>query len=97
MFIEVKTNETKHFMKKNGILKSEFKHDSVSVNADVDLNAGPVVHGSAVAGYLGWMARYQMSFDVFQTKIVHNNFSIAYVANDFALHRNVYVTIFISC
>jgi len=75
--------------KKTGILKSEFKHDSVSVNADVDLNAGPVVHGSAVAGYLGWLAGYQMSFDMSQSKIVRNNFSIAYVANDFALHSNV--------
>jgi len=74
--------------KKTGIIKSEFKHDSVTVNADVDLNAS-AVHGSAVAGYQGWLAGYQMSFDLSKSKLTRNNFSIAYAAQDFSLHSNV--------
>merc|ERR1712071_96458 len=58
--------------KKTGIIKTEFKHDTASINADVDLNAG-----------------YQMSFDIAKSKLTKNNFSVAYVAKDFALHTNV--------
>jgi len=75
--------------KKTGVIKTEFKHDTASINADVDLNAGPAIHGSAVCGYQGWLAGYQMSFDAAKSKLTRNNFSIAYVAKDFALHTNV--------
>jgi voltage-dependent anion channel protein 2 len=75
--------------KKTGVIKTEFKHDTASINADVDLNAGPVVHGSAVCGYQGWLAGYQMSFDAAKSKLIRNNFAIAYVASDFSLHTNV--------
>jgi len=75
--------------KKTGIIKTEFKHDSAAINADVDLNAGPTVHGSAVCGYLGWLAGYQMSFDVSKSKLTRNNFSLAYAASDFNLHTSV--------
>jgi len=75
--------------KKTGVIKTEYKHDTASINADVDLNAGPAINGSAVCGYQGWLAGYQMSFDVAKSKLTKNNFSIAYVAQDFALHTNV--------
>merc|ERR1712071_290617 len=75
--------------KKTGIIKTEFKHDTASINADVDLNAGPAINGSAVCGYQGWLAGYQMSFDIAKSKLTKNNFSVAYVAKDFALHTNV--------
>jgi len=74
--------------KKTGCLKSEYKHDQLTLNADVDLNAGPIIHGSAVTGYQGWLAGYQMSFDVSQSKLTRNNFSLAYAASDFSLHSN---------
>ena len=77
--------------KKTGVVKAEFKHESAAVNADVDLNGGPTVHGSAVCGYLGWLAGYQMSFDMSKSQLTRNNFSIAYVAKDFSLHTNVCV------
>lgn len=42
---------------KNGKIKAEFKHDSCSVNSDVDLNlGGPMVNASAVIGHNGWLA-----------------------------------------
>ena len=79
----------KFYSKKTGIIKTEFKHDTASINADVDLNAGPAINGSAVCGYQGWLAGYQMSFDIAKSKLTKNNFSVAYVAKDFALHTNV--------
>lgn len=78
-----------HTGKKTGILKSEFKHESAAINADVDLCGGPTVHASAVCGYLGWLAGYQASFDMSKSQLTRNNFSIAYVAKDFALHTNI--------
>lgn len=75
--------------KKTGIVKAEYKHDSAAINADVDLNGGPTVNGSAVCGHMGWLAGYQMSFDMSKSQLTRNNFSIAYVAKDFSLHTNV--------
>jgi len=77
------------YSKKTGLVKAEFKHESAAINADVDLNGGPTVNGSAVCGYLGWLAGYQMSFDMSKSQLTRNNFSIAYVAKDFSLHSNV--------
>ena len=81
--------------KKTGIVKAEYKHESAAINADVDLNGGPTVHGSAVCGHMGWLAGYQMSFDMSKSQLTRNNFSIAYVAKDFSLHTNVYVFLFL--
>lgn len=75
--------------KKTGIVKAEYKHDTATLNADVDLNGGPTINGAAVCGYLGWLAGYQMSFDMSKSQLTRNNFSIAYAAKDFALHTNV--------
>ena len=42
---------------KNGKVKSEFKHEACTVNADVDLNmGGPMVNAAAVIGHNGWLA-----------------------------------------
>lgn len=75
--------------KKTGVVKAEFKHDSAAINADINLNCGPTINGSVVCGHLGWLAGYQMAFDVSKSQLTRNNFTIAYVGDDFALHTNV--------
>jgi len=76
--------------KKSGTVKSEFKHDFVAMNCDVDFDfAGPTVHAAAVLGYEGWLAGYQMSFDSSKSKLTKSNFAFGYKANDFSLTTNV--------
>lgn len=75
---------------KKGLVKTEFKHDAVTVNADVDLNlGGPLVNASAVIGHNGWLAGYQMAFDSAKSRITKNNFGIGYSTGDFVLHTNI--------
>lgn len=76
--------------KKNGKFKTEYKHDNVAVNLDVDLDVGaPIIHGATVAGYNGWLVGYQMSFDTAKSKLLKNNFALGYDCKDFILHTSV--------
>lgn len=75
---------------KSGRVKAEFTHDYVHLNSDVNLDlAGPLVNASAVFGYQGWLAGYQVAFDSQKSKITANNFALGFTANDFVLHTNV--------
>jgi len=75
---------------KSGRVKAEFVHDYVHLNSDVNLDlAGPLVNASAVFGYQGWLAGYQVAFDTQKSKITANNFALGYTAKDFVLHTNV--------
>nr|XP_061800072.1 voltage-dependent anion-selective channel protein 2-like isoform X5 [Nerophis lumbriciformis] len=76
--------------KKSGKLKTGYKRDYVNVSCDVDFE-GPAVHASAVLGYEGWLAGYQMAFDTAKSKLVQNNFALGYKAGDFQLHTNAKV------
>merc|ERR1712012_1531140 len=76
--------------KKSGSVKTGYKHDYLALNCDVDFGfAGPTVHGSAVLGYEGWLAGYQMSFDSSKSKQTRSNFGFGYTAGDFTLHTAV--------
>jgi len=75
---------------KSGKLKTEFRHEQFTANADVDLNlGGPVVNGSAVVGHNGWFAGYSMAFDSNKSTLTKNNFGLGYSAGDFVLHSSV--------
>lgn len=75
---------------KSGRVKAEFAHDYVHLNSDVNLDlAGPLVNASAVFGYQGWLAGYQVAFDTQKSKITANNFALGFTANDFVLHTSV--------
>uniref|UniRef100_A0A3Q0SV48 Non-selective voltage-gated ion channel VDAC3 n=1 Tax=Amphilophus citrinellus TaxID=61819 RepID=A0A3Q0SV48_AMPCI len=76
------------FSKKSGKLKTGYKRDYVNVGCDVDFE-GPIIHASAVLGYEGWLAGYQMAFDTAKSKLAQNNFALGYRAGDFQLHTNV--------
>lgn len=76
---------------KTGKLKTSYKHDNVSANADFDLSlsAGPLVNASTVIGYQGWLAGYQACFNTQSNKLTKNNFALGYIASDFILHAAV--------
>eukprot|EP00075_Anas_platyrhynchos_P014016 XP_027303269.1 voltage-dependent anion-selective channel protein 2-like [Anas platyrhynchos] len=62
--------------KKSGKIKSAYKRECLNLGCDVDFDfAGPAIHGSAVFGYEGWLAGYQMTFDSAKAKLTRNNFS----------------------
>lgn len=74
--------------KKSGKLKTGYKRDFLNVGCDVDFE-GPIIHAAAVVGYDGWLAGYQMAFDMAKSKLAQNNFALGYKAGDFQLHTNV--------
>uniref|UniRef100_A0A3Q3EPG7 Non-selective voltage-gated ion channel VDAC2 n=1 Tax=Labrus bergylta TaxID=56723 RepID=A0A3Q3EPG7_9LABR len=76
--------------KKSGKVKTAYKREYVNVGVDVDLDfAGPTIHGAGVAGYEGWLAGYQMTFDSAKSKMTQSNFAVGYKTGDFQLHTNV--------
>ncbi|MEE6515895.1 hypothetical protein FKM82_025017 [Ascaphus truei] len=76
--------------KKSGKVKAAYKREFVNLGCDVDFDfAGPAIHGSAVVGYEGWLAGYQMTFDTAKSKLTRNNFAVGYKTGDFQLHTNV--------
>ncbi|XP_069741347.1 voltage-dependent anion-selective channel protein 2 [Narcine bancroftii] len=76
--------------KKSGRVKTAYKREYLNLGCDVDFDfAGPAIHASAVAGYEGWLAGYQMSFDTAKSKLTQNNFAVGYKTGDFQLHTNV--------
>lgn len=44
-----------------------------------------------MAGYEGWLAGYQMTFDSAKSRMTQSNFAVGYKTGDFQLHTNVYV------
>ena len=75
---------------RSGCLKAKYLNDVVAINTDVDLDRnGPLLQGSAVIGYQGWLAGYQTAFDTQNKKLTKNNFSLGFTTGDFILHTNV--------
>jgi voltage-dependent anion channel protein 2 len=72
--------------KKSGKIKTEYKQEYVHTNLDVDFNfAGPTILGSAVVGYSGWLAGFQVVLDTAKTAaslVSQKNFAIGYSNND---------------
>lgn len=76
--------------KKSGKIKAAYKQEYVNTNCDVDFDfAGPTINGSAVLGYQGWLAGYQMAFDTSKSKLAKSNFAVGYTTGDFTLHTSV--------
>jgi len=73
---------------KSGKLKTEYKHDTATVTADMDLGL-TTVNGSVVVGHKGWLLGYQTCFDLAKSTITKNNVGLGYAAPDFVLHTSV--------
>ena len=76
--------------KKSGKIKSSYKRGCINLGCGVDFDfAGLAIHGSAVFGYEGWLAGYQMTFDSAKSKLTRNNLAVGYRTGDFQLHTKV--------
>jgi hypothetical protein len=71
-------------------LKTSYRRDYVSLDADIDLQAnGPVFRGAAVFMYNGWYAGYQMAYNTSTTKLDANNVAGGYQGSDFTVHGSL--------
>ncbi|XP_077594483.1 non-selective voltage-gated ion channel VDAC2-like [Stigmatopora nigra] len=76
--------------KKSGKIKTAYKCEYLHAGVDVDIEmTGPTIHGAAVTVYEGWLAGYQMSFDVTKSRMIQSNYAIGYKMGDFQLHTNI--------
>ncbi|KAM8865738.1 voltage-dependent anion-selective channel protein 3 isoform X1 [Synchiropus splendidus] len=76
--------------KKSAKLKTAYKRDFINMGCDLDFDmAGPTVHATAVLGYEGWLAGYQIAFNTAKSLLTQNNFALGYKAADFQLHTSV--------
>ncbi|XP_005812073.1 voltage-dependent anion-selective channel protein 3-like isoform X1 [Xiphophorus maculatus] len=74
--------------KKTGKLKTGYKCQSMNLACDVDLQ-GPIVHGSVVLGFEGWLGGYQTLYDATKSKPSHHNFALGFKSTDFQVHTCV--------
>jgi len=74
---------------KSGVVKAAFKKDHVNIGLDANLAKAPVINGSAVFGYQGILAGYQMAFDVGSSKLTKSNFAVGYSAGNLTFHTCV--------
>lgn len=75
---------------KTGRFKTSYSHEKVRLDGDVNIDlAGPLINGSGVVAYQGWLAGYQLAFDTQKSKLTANNFALGYKTGDFVLHTNV--------
>jgi voltage-dependent anion channel protein 2 len=79
--------------KKSGKIKTEFKHEYVHTNLDVDFNfAGPTILGAAVFGYRGWQAGFQVALDTSKTAatlVSQNICALGYSKDDLTFNLTV--------
>lgn len=74
---------------KSGVVKAAFKKDHVNVALDANVAKAPLVNGSAVVGYQGFLLGYQMAFDVGSSKLTKSNFALGYSAGNLTFHTCV--------
>nr|XP_022909441.1 voltage-dependent anion-selective channel protein 2-like [Onthophagus taurus] len=76
---------------KFGTLSTAYNNDYTAIIANFDLKGakGPIIQGSAVIGYQGWLAGYQAAFDAENKKLTKNNFTLGFSTGDFILHTNL--------
>lgn len=76
--------------KKSAVIETGYRRDYINVNGDVQFDVGgPILHGSAVLGYEGWLAGYQIGYDTGKSRTIASNFSIGYESSDFTLMSSV--------
>jgi len=69
--------------KVNGAIKSAFKRQYINMTMDSDLNlSGPVIQGTAVSGYEGWVAGHAFAFDTAKSALTKNNLALGYIGKD---------------
>jgi len=69
-----------------GKFKTEYKHDRLVFNADMNLTASPLINLSTSVGHGPWALGYNTAFDTGKAAVVKNNVAIGYATKEMALH-----------
>jgi len=65
------------------LLKTSYKNDSFNMTLDSDFNcAGPMIKGTFVTGYEGFLAGHAFTYDSAKKSLLSNNVSIGFVHSD---------------
>lgn len=71
-------------------LKSDYTYgDLLRATLDVDVSAAPTAHLSGVVAYQGLHAGYQTSYDSAASKLLSNNFGLAYKKGDLIVNAGL--------
>lgn len=71
---------------KSGKFKTEYKHEKILFNADLNLAASPVVNISSSVGSGPYTVGYQTAFDTGKSGLTKHNLALAYSSGDMVLH-----------
>jgi len=71
---------------KAGVLKLAYKRDHINLGADLGLTKSPLINGSAVVGYQGLLAGYQMAFETATSKLTKSNIALGYKVGNTQFH-----------
>jgi len=77
--------------KRSGKVKTEFKHEVISINADVNIDTagGPIFNFGGVVGYQNLYLGAHTGFDPSKSKLTHTNFGVAFDKGEFGVHALV--------
>lgn len=73
---------------KGGKVSAEYKHETATLCADMDLGLS-AINTSAVVGHKGWLAGYNTTFDIGKSTLTKHDIGLGYSAPDFVLHTSV--------
>jgi len=71
---------------KSGKFKTQYKHEKLLFNADLNLAASPVVNMSAAVGSGPYTLGYQTAFDTGKSALTKHNLALGYSSGDMVLH-----------
>merc|ERR1711962_1475186 len=71
---------------KAGKFKSEYKHEKLSFNSDLNLAKSPVINMAASLGHGNYALGYQTAFDTGKSALTKHNLALNYNAGDMVLH-----------
>jgi len=71
---------------KAGKFKTEYKHERLLFNADLNLSKSPVVNIAASLGHGPYALGYQTAFDSSKSALTKHNLAVNYAAGDMTLH-----------
>jgi len=69
-----------------GKLKSEYKHEKMVVNCDMNLAATPAVNVSASVGHGAWALGYNTCFDSAKSALTKHNVALGYATKEMVVH-----------
>jgi len=70
----------------SGKLKTEYKHDSLVVNADMNLSSSPLINLSTSLGYGAWALGYSTAFDTAKSAATKHNVALGYATKEMVCH-----------